>query len=662
MEHRRTSQLAAMAVGVVLALAAPSAVCAAAQPTATSSVPGAGVQIPGGAAHRLTRRDTEGVSTTPVADAAASTRALPEGSRSTILVTYHGFPAAAQAAMAHAADTWSRLIASPVPIRIDATWTALPEGVLGTSRPEHFARDFAGAPLANTFYPSALANALAGTDLSSDPDVEIKVSSAVPDWYLGLDGKVPADRIDLATVALHELGHSLGLLSCTGVANGKGTWGMGTPYACVDDRFIQSAAGVSITSLPNSSSALAAVLQSSAVRWSGTEAVAAAGGTRPVIYAPSPFKVGASISHLDEATYGLGNPNALMSPYLDDGEAIDDPGEISVAMLRDIGWVTSPAVQLPGAPTVPRVISGTARVAVAWTASADTGGHPLSGYRLYLYPAASTVADATYDVAATSASATVTGLTNGTAYRFAVAARTVDGLGAASARSASVTPSDLTPFLRSDVLVDRQFRDFLGRAPTTAEQVSWMAGLQQATTTPQATTLGIAQLPASADPSGRITRLYRAYFGRLPDVSGYTYWTGKLRSGTSLQKASNTFVASSEFTTKYGRLSNTAFVKLVYTNVLGRSADPAGLAHWVAKLDSGAMSRGAVMSNFSESSENIRRSASAVTSVLVRTGMLRRMPTSAELTADVALLDGSAEPVDLVRVVLRSAEYAHRVG
>ncbi len=659
MRQRRASQLAAVAVGAVLALAAPTPVHAESR---AAQVDPSGVLVSGGAPQVVTRRDTAAVSVTEARDLATSARALPEARRSTIVVTYHGFPAGAQAAVAKAADTWSRLVSPPVPIRVDATWTALPTGVLGTSRPEHFARDFAGAPVPATFYPSALANALAGTDLSPDPDVEVQVSSAVPDWYLGTDGRVPADRIDLATVALHELGHSLGLLSCTGVSNGTGTWGMGTSYPCIDDRFIEGTTGVPITDLPNGSTTLAAVLQSGAVRWSGGQAVQANGGARPVIYAPKAFKAGASISHLDEATYGLGNPNALMSPYLDDGESLADPGEVSMGMLRDLGWITAPAVQVPGIPAVTKVVAGTARVVLAWTPSADTGGRPLTGYRISRYLAGSTQPQATTDVSAASTSATLTGLVNGTAYRFSVAARTAAGLGATSARSASVTPSDLTPFVRADVLVSGQFQDFLGRAPTAAEQLLWLGGLQQATTTPQATVTGIAQVPASADPSGRITRLYRAYFGRLPDYSGYVYWTGKLRRGTSLQKASDAFASSSEFTARYGSLSTTAFVKLVYLNVLGRPADPAGLAHWVAKLSSRSMSRGAVMVSFSESSENLRRSAAAVTSVLVRSGMLRRLPTTVELAADVKLLDGSAEPVDLVAQVLRSAEYGRRIG
>ena len=72
-----------------------------------------------------------------------------------------------------------------------------------------------------------------------------------------------------------------------------------------------------------------------------------------------------------------------------------------------------------------------------------------------------------------------------------------------------------------------------------------------------------------------VTRLYSAYFERLPDFGGYGYWTGRLRAGSSLKKVSDTFAASSEFKNKYGPLSNTAFVQKVYQNVLHRAPDSA---------------------------------------------------------------------------------------
>jgi hypothetical protein len=183
--------------------------------------------------------------------------------------------------------------------------------------------------------------------------------------------------------------------------------------------------------------------------------------------------------------------------------------------------------------------------------------------------------------------------------------------------------------------------------------------IQNGTTTSEAWIAGMRNRAEWAGTRAPVTRLYAAYFGRLPDKSGLEYWAGKLRSGTSLSKLSATFAASSEFQRKYGSLSNRQFVLLIYQNVLKRSADQAGVDYWTRKLDGGT-SRGVVMTNFSESSENVRKTGPTVDTVLLYAGMLRRMPTAAELTTALDDLAGGATIVDLAHDLLLSAAYDAR--
>ena len=61
--------------------------------------------------------------------------------------------------------------------------------------------------------------------------------------------------------------------------------------------------------------------------------------------------------------------------------------------------------------------------------------------------------------------------------------------------------------------------------------------------------------------------------------------------------------SSSEFIDRYGSLSNSQYVDLVYQNVLGRAPDSSGRKHWVDGLTAGRNSRGGVMIGFSESPE-----------------------------------------------------------
>lgn len=102
--------------------------------------------------------------------------------------------------------------------------------------------------------------------------------------------------------------------------------------------------------------------------------------------------------------------------------------------------------------------------------------------------------------------------------------------------------------------------------------------------------------------SGQVRRLYLAFFKREPDAAGSNFWVSKISGGLPLGQISNEFIKSGEFRTTYGHLSDGQFITMVYQNVLGRAPDRAGYDYWVAKMAQG-MSRGSVMTNFSESAE-----------------------------------------------------------
>jgi surface protein len=95
----------------------------------------------------------------------------------------------------------------------------------------------------------------------------------------------------------------------------------------------------------------------------------------------------------------------------------------------------------PGAPTSVSGTSGNAQVALTWTAPASTGGASITNY-YYKY---SSNSGSTWSTPAltgsSSASYTVTGLTNGTSYIFQVAAVNSAGTGSYSTSSASVSPT-----------------------------------------------------------------------------------------------------------------------------------------------------------------------------------------------------------------------------
>ena len=96
-------------------------------------------------------------------------------------------------------------------------------------------------------------------------------------------------------------------------------------------------------------------------------------------------------------------------------------------------------VGLPGAMAAPVADRGDRSVFLDWTAPASDGGSPVTTYRITVRTGATVVR--TLDVAAPATSTLVTGLTNGTAYNFRIAAVNALGAGPLSAASNTVTPA-----------------------------------------------------------------------------------------------------------------------------------------------------------------------------------------------------------------------------
>ena len=113
-----------------------------------------------------------------------------------------------------------------------------------------------------------------------------------------------------------------------------------------------------------------------------------------------------------------------------------------------------------------------------------------------------------------------------------------------------------------------------------------------------------------SDLSDQITRLYGAYFRRTPDASGLRHWMNMRASGMTLEEISQEFANSKEFVASYGNLSNAGFIEAVYLNTLNRYPDADGAGFWLSKLSQG-MQRGTVMTAFSESPENVRRTGTS---------------------------------------------------
>jgi len=320
---------------------------------------------------------------------------LPETATATFSITYvpgggtdlwsarcSTFPEGAKAAFNAAATIWGNLLQSSVPITINACWSNLgSSSILGYSGVGLLHKGFTGAPLANTWYVGSLANALYGSDIApSNFDMHITYNSNFT-WYYGTDGVTPAGQYDLMSVVLHEIAHGLnfaGWMSCSG---GTGSWGGGTGYPVIYDRFMRDGAGnplIDTGAYANPSVALGSALTSNSLWFHGTNAMAANSGQRIKMFAPSTWMSGSSYSHLDYNTFA-GGENRLMVYAISSGVSTHDPGPVTLGIFEDMGWSVAVSSLLSVSPASRNVVkdagattfgvSNTGTGTMPWTAA-----------------------------------------------------------------------------------------------------------------------------------------------------------------------------------------------------------------------------------------------------------------------------------------------------
>ena len=316
--------------------------------------------------------------------------------QSQFIVTYTGFTDEAREAFQYAADIWNSLIRSLVPIRIDASFTdfnGYEDGriILGGARPA----GWRSPRSLDLWFPEALADKRASRDLADDePDIITRFNSHEDvNWYFGTDGNTPSGKKDFVSAVLHEIAHGLGFTSFATVENsslwifsassGRGKLRDGNPeLAQIYDFFVENGSGKTIMSSADPSDALTKLYTSNDLFWNGKKGVEANSGVSPQLYAPSEWRQGSSYTHLDEITFSPGNANSLMTPSLDDQEAIHDPGPITLGMLEDMGWTINKAPVFADGSSTTRTVAVDGSIGspvVATDANNDTLTYQLSG-------------------------------------------------------------------------------------------------------------------------------------------------------------------------------------------------------------------------------------------------------------------------------------------
>ena len=265
-----------------------------------------------------------------------------------ITVDYHNFSTNAKTAFEYAVSILESMLPPDTKMTIQAYWQSLSNGVLGNSSVTGFAlgREInALNPLA--YYPVSLAEKIAGESLNEDilGDIEIRINSSAQ-WYLGTDGNVPGTRYDLITVVIHEICHGLGIFDSMGSEGTVGYYGDENSIGVIYDTFLENEDGLRLTDTTkfnNDSELLLDELTSGKIYFNGPLIKKYTSGKRIKLHAPAIWDDGSSISHIDENVFAdsLNQSVNLMTPFIDQGEAIHDPGSLNFSILGDLGWINT---------------------------------------------------------------------------------------------------------------------------------------------------------------------------------------------------------------------------------------------------------------------------------------------------------------------------------
>ena len=355
--------------------------------------------------------------------------------QSTFIINYTNVPENEKVAIQAAVDSWAANWKSAVPVTINASYARQAStAILASATPVKFFHAFKGAPDSELWYPSAMANALAGKDLDpANPEIEIHLNSTMSrSLYLGTDGNCPPNQYDLESIILHELGHGLGFLSNDSYDSffGLGSIDQPTPY----DAYAQTPDGSRLADLASPSTELGKALTSRLV-WSGANGVAANAGVKPLLYTPAIYQPGSSVSHLDQDTFSNSGANAVMCPSLNAAEIFHDPGPLLLAMMADM-LLKPPAGVSTSAPTAPRNV----KALVADKSAIITFDPPANVRTAHVDSYSVKVNQTGQVVTGTDSPITITGLRNGGNYSFSVTASNTQFGTSAAATTNNVVP------------------------------------------------------------------------------------------------------------------------------------------------------------------------------------------------------------------------------
>jgi hypothetical protein len=286
---------------------------------------------------------------------------------------------------------------------------------------------------------------------------------------------------------------------------------------------------------------------------------------------------------------------------------------------------------------------------------------------------------------------TVTGLTDGLRYCFAVTAYDTSGNESAYSNEVCKTLSSAVPPPSTTAvssLVGSYYTTILNRTGDSAGIANWTSEILRLSSLGVDVKEGFQDLArfffASAEYVGRnwtdaefVTDLYHTFLGRSPEPQGMTYWTGLLSQGLTRDMVITAFAYSQEFKlsleSRFGASVTRPENNLVndfYRGFLNRIPDTDGFGYWLTQMRQAQCVSADAVRNvcqdmaflFSTSAEYMARGRSDIDYLGdAYNATLRRQPDLPGLNAWLLQLGSGATRVQVLDDLIVSPEFRSRV-
>jgi PKD repeat protein len=209
---------------------------------------------------------------------------------------------------------------------------------------------------------------------------------------------------------------------------------------------------------------------------------------------------------------------------------------------------------------------------------------------------------------------------------------------------------NLTPGQAATGFLNPLFQDLLGRLPTASDLASYGGELENLTSTRSQVAMQI--IDTSEYETDVVNALYSNILHRPADSAGLSAWVNFLAQGGTAEQVQTQLLGSDEFFSSQGGGTDTGFLNALYQDVLNRPIDSGGTQVWDQALMNG-MSRPAVATAVLASQESDTDEVQALYQKF-----LKRAADQTGLNTFVAALQQGTSNEVVSSEIVASAEYA----